>query len=250
VVVVVAVRNTRIEVAGEANIHFEEAVPVSNSLVGPAEANAVAAVEVEAGRVNVGVLEENSDCMMVSRKSRSWLQMPHFPVPVRPGKLGGRLQEYYLNWEIITNDAWVLQTIWYGLSWEFKSRPPLGRHEAWRQAPRASSNLPAIRQKVADLLRIGAIERVQNVTTPGFYSRFFVVPKKQPGEWRAILDLKALNQFILIPKFKMETAHSIRRDLFHAQWTTSIDLIDAYMHVLIHPRYRHFLRFVVDDTMY
>jgi hypothetical protein len=103
---------------------------------------------------------------------------------------------------------------------------------------------------VADLLRIGAIERVQNVTTPGFYSRFFVVPKKQPGEWRAILDLKALNQFILIPKFKMETAHSIRRDLFHAQWTTSIDLIDAYMHVPIHPRYRHFLRFVVDDTVY
>jgi hypothetical protein len=71
-----------------------------------------------------------------------------------------------------------------------------------------------------------------------------------PGQWRAILDLKALNQFLLAPKFKMETAESIRKQLHHSEWTTSIDLVDAYLHVPIHKSFRHYLRFVVDGVAY
>ena len=176
--------------------------------------------------------------------------MPLFPVKVVPGLLGGRLQGYLKNWELITADRWVLNTVRHGLTWEFKTRPALMRGTSWLHAPIASQNIGPIRSKVSQMLLSGSVERVVDPGSPGFYSRFFVVPKKTPGEWRAILDLKALNANITSPKFKMETAESIRRDLAHAAWTTSIDLIDAYMHVPIHPRFRHFLRFVVDGVAY
>jgi hypothetical protein len=98
--------------------------------------------------------------------------------------------------------------------------------------------------KVQELLRTQAIEKVVDPDSPGFYSRLFVLPKKLPGAWRAILDLKALNQYLTAPKFKMETAETSRKQLGLGQWTTSIDLVDAYLHVPIHKSFRRYLRFV------
>ena len=45
---------------------------------------------------------------------------------------------------------------------------------------------------------------------PGFFSRFFLVPKKEPGVGHAILDLSTLNKFMRKEKFQMETAEQIR----------------------------------------
>ena len=41
-------------------------------------------------------------------------------------------------------------------------------------------------------------------SSPGFYSRLFLVPKNG-GQWRPIIDLSALNAFIDCPSFTMET---------------------------------------------
>jgi len=48
-----------------------------------------------------------------------------------------------------------------------------------------------IDEEVEALLRKGAIEKV--VSSPGYYSRVFVVPKEDGG-WRPILNLKRLNK--------------------------------------------------------
>ena len=65
-------------------------------------------------------------------------------------------------------------------------------------------------QQVGMLLEKKVIERVWNTDSPGFYSRFFVVPKKQKGIWRSILDLRELNQDVVSEHFKMETAEQIQ----------------------------------------
>jgi hypothetical protein len=114
----------------------------------------------------------------------------------------------------------------------------------------SSQNLTPLQEKLHHLVEIGAVEKVVDPTSPGFYSRFFVLPKKAAGQWRAILDLHTLNQYIATPKFKMETAETIRRDLAQSNWTTSIDLVDAYLHVPIHKSFRHYLRFVVNGVAY
>ncbi|MCP4366244.1 MAG: hypothetical protein GY800_13240, partial [Planctomycetes bacterium] len=105
-------------------------------------------------------------------------------------------------------------------------------------------------QKIQDLLDQNMIVEIDPTTAPkGFYSRFFLVPKKGLDElgrprWRAVLDLSAFNKYIVIPKFRMETPEAIRAMLDLGDFATSIDVEDAYHHVKIHRRYRKYLRFM------
>ena len=94
-----------------------------------------------------------------------------------------------------------------------------------------------------------AIEEVVDPTSPGYYSRLFLVPKPD-GSFRPILDLKKLNQFIIVPSFKMETLFSIIAALQPNEWITKIDLKDAYHHILVHVNIRKYFRFVVAGTVY
>ncbi|VDI54722.1 Hypothetical predicted protein [Mytilus galloprovincialis] len=58
----------------------------------------------------------------------------------------------------------------------------------------------------------------------------FLVPKKN-GKMRPVLDLSVLNQYLVVPHFKMETNRSIRSTVHLGTWTTSLDLMDAYFHI-------------------
>ena len=84
---------------------------------------------------------------------------------------------------------------------------------------------------------------------PGFYGRIFVVPKSSGG-WRPVLDLSSLNRFLLVLHFRMETPRSIRDAMHPNDWAVSIDLKDAYFHILVHPADRKFLRFVWKDRVF
>ena len=62
------------------------------------------------------------------------------------------------------------------------------------------------------------------------------VPSTKPHlRWRPVIDLNRLNTFLYVEKFKMETPESIRTSLIPGQWVSSIDLSDAYLHILTHP---------------
>ena len=110
--------------------------------------------------------------------------------------------------------------------------------------------------KTADLLQAvqklrlsRAIEEVTDTTSPGYYSRLFLVPKPD-GSFRPIIDLKKLNQFIIVPSFKMETLFSIIAALQPQEWITKIDLKDAYHHILVHVNIRKYFRFIVAGIVY
>ncbi len=66
----------------------------------------------------------------------------------------------------------------------------------------------------------------------GFYSRYFVVPKKDGG-LRPILDLWLLNCSVGRLKFKMLTVKQVVSHIRSEDWFVTIDLKDAYFH--IHP---------------
>ena len=78
-----------------------------------------------------------------------------------------------------------------------------------------------------------AVERVQNPGTSSFYSRIFLVPKKN-RKLRPVIDLSLLNRYTKKQSFKMETVKSVRQSIVNNDRAVSIDLTDAYFHVLIH----------------
>uniref|UniRef100_UPI003AAC7FDB uncharacterized protein n=1 Tax=Centroberyx gerrardi TaxID=166262 RepID=UPI003AAC7FDB len=88
-----------------------------------------------------------------------------------------------------------------------------------------------------------------NETQGGFYSRYFVVPKKYGG-LHPILDLRVLNKYLRRFTFKMLTLRQVMQSVRPGDWFTTVDLKDAYFHVPILPRHRQFLRFAYNGTMY
>ena len=101
----------------------------------------------------------------------------------------------------------------------------------------------ALDGEVVALQEKGAVERVCLSSSPGYYGRLFVVPKRTGG-WRPVLDLSPLNVHLRKIRFRMETPASLRTAIRPSDWASSIDLTDAYFHLLFHPRDRCWLRFV------
>ncbi len=98
-------------------------------------------------------------------------------------------------------------------------------------------------QEAHSLLVKEAIERVPPLDREfGFYSQYFIVPKKDGG-LRPILDLRHLNRSLRRFRFKMFTIPIIVSQIRYEDWFVTIDLKDAYFHVSIIPSHRKFLRF-------
>ncbi len=78
----------------------------------------------------------------------------------------------------------------------------------------------------------------------GFYSRYFLVPKKDGG-LRPILDLRRLRR-----PFRMLTLKQILVQIQPKDWFLSVDLKDAYFYFRIVSRHRPFLRFAFEGVAY
>ena len=88
-------------------------------------------------------------------------------------------------------------------------------------------------EEVQSLLLKRVIEEIPlTQSTPGFYSRLFLVPKKTGG-MRPVIDFSILNSYLSVPHFKMETNRSIRACILPGMLTTKLDLSDAYFHIPI-----------------
>ena len=74
---------------------------------------------------------------------------------------------------------------------------------------------------------------VPPIQSPSFYSHIFLVAKKDGG-YRPVFNQKPLNRFICKEKFKMRTQRVVTNALQKGHWVVSVDLKDAYFHVLMH----------------
>ncbi len=114
----------------------------------------------------------------------------------------------------------------------------------------APQQVLVMEQEVKTLLEKGAIEYVPHSNREtGFYSRYFIVPKKDGGV-RPILDLRVLNDSIMQLKFKMLTLRQIMSQIRSEDWFVTIDLKDTYLHISILPCHRRFPRFAFGGKAY
>ena len=157
------------------------------------------------------------------------------------GPIGGCLARAVQGWEAIGAEQWVLQVLREGYQIPFHSVPPLSRVPLHRPTyPASSERGLALTEEVLALLEKDAVEPAPS--TPGFYSRLFVVPKVSGG-FRPVIDLSRLNGYVATSHFRMQTPQSILESVRQDDWMVTVDLKDAYLQVPVHPRCRQFLRF-------
>ncbi len=140
---------------------------------------------------------------------------------------------------------WLTRTIRLGYAIQFARRPP--KFNDIIETSVAVWNAPVLREGIAVLLEKDAIEPVPPAERrQGFYSPYFIVPKKGGG-LRPILDLRVLNPALHKLPFKMRTRRRIIKCIQPQDWFSAIDLKDAYFHVSILLRHRPFLWFAFES---
>lgn len=158
--------------------------------------------------------------------------------------VGGRLSHLFPMWIQFTTDEWSLEIVSQVYVIKFRSLSPdrfLRSPSRWRP-----SKHQVLHQAIHHLLQIHAVEWLpKDQRGTGVNPIFFVVPKKN-GEWRSILDLKYVNQYIHLKHFHMELLKSIVDTLQPGEYMTSLDLTEAYLHVPNHPSDHRFLRYFID----
>ena len=106
--------------------------------------------------------------------------------------------------------------------------------------------------ELESLLAKGAVEVVPPfLAESGFYSQYFLVPKKDGG-FRPILNLKPFNKFVekAANKFRLLRTPVLLAMVKQSDWLASVDLKDAFQHVPVAERHRKFFRFRYRGTCY
>ena len=151
------------------------------------------------------------------------------------------------QWEKITNDQWVLSTTKEGSKLEFLSIPPFsGVKETHLIVKKftyfTTGGKTIVRKNVIEPVPLHDIQR-------GFYSTFFLVPKKT-GDLRPFINLRSLNRYLKKQHFKMDSLNSVLNLVQQGDWAISLDLKDAYIHIPIHQGHKKFLRFCIQGKVY
>lgn len=170
------------------------------------------------------------------------------PPQVAPLSSVGSLFRARDMWGRLVSNQFILRVVGSGFSLPLSSQPPLSALPLTFPPPRDPARWQALQDEVNSLVEKKAIYPLSQ-PSPGFYSRLFTVPKKD-GRFRPVLDLSTLNLYLRRCKFKMETPSSVRLAIRPNDWATSVDLQDAYFHILVAPGYRHLLRFVWEGTVF
>lgn len=160
----------------------------------------------------------------------------------------GPLSYHTPQWERCGVSNWMLKTITKGYRLQFASTPP-SFSGVLHSRPQGEEAL-ILQEEIEALKGKGAIRVVPpEQSQAGFYSRYFLVPKKGGG-LRPILDLRALNKYMRTYKFRMLTHTTLVRFVRQGDWFVSIDLKDAYFHIPIYPPHRKYLRFAFQGVVY
>ena len=151
----------------------------------------------------------------------------------------GSLSRNLPKWREFTSDPGILQTV-SGYHLEFETTP----HQVnLPKFPKFSERKTAFMEsEIRKLISKGAVTEVSPCDNE-FISTVFLVPKKI-GDFRPVINLKLLNQFVEKIHFKMENIRMALNCISPGEFIVSIDLKDAYFSVPIFQPHRKYLRFL------
>ena len=154
------------------------------------------------------------------------------PVPLLQA---GCLSRNLPKWREFTSDPWIPQTV-SGYHLEFETTP---HQVSLPKFPKFSERETVlIESEISNLVSKGAVTELSPCDNE-FISTVFLVTKKT-GDFRPVINLKPLNQFVEKIHFKMENIHMALNCISPGDFRVSIDLKDAYFNVPIFQPHRKF----------
>ena len=163
-----------------------------------------------------------------------------------PSPVAGNISRYPENWNSISRNSFISNTINVGYKIQFVHSPRLP--PSIRCSNLSSKKFLTLNDQVQTLLRSGAISQVK-YSEDLLLSRIFTV-KKANGKDRMILDLSELNKQIVKVSFKMETVDHIKSLIRRGDYMNSIDLSDAFFSVNLHPSCKKYVSFEFNHVCY
>jgi hypothetical protein len=163
--------------------------------------------------------------------------------------VGGRLSHFQQAWQKLSDEQWVRSVISTRFKIPFSHPPPItsGSTSATRRSL-SSQQHRIIEEEIISLLCKKAIEQV-SPSAAGFRSQLFTIPKRT-GSRRPVLNLRPLNQFVPKVHFKMESLKSTCMFINQGDFLTSIDLADAFLHVLVDQSSVGYLQFAWEAQLF
>jgi len=154
----------------------------------------------------------------------------------------GRLKFCSHEWAKLTSDRDILN-IAQSCSIEFIDGicPPIQEKQSIRNMRFNQKEEIVINNEIQNLLKLKVIEEVQSIEGE-YISSIFVRPKKN-GEYRMILNLKGLNEYVEYHHFKMDTFETALNLIKPNCFLASVDIRHTYYSVPIELEYRKYLRF-------
>ena len=167
----------------------------------------------------------------------------NFTKCVAPPFVGGRVRFFQKNWEIITQDPWVLSVV--------RHQVP-GRVGTDSADKRTSSTTFQQGAEMKAMLEKCAIQQVSDC--PGqFISPLFLVDNKRGWGWgvgvvgwgwgggkRPVINLKRLNHLVQYKHFQMEGLGTLLKSLRQGESLSKLDMKDAYFQFQYIPRIENF----------
>ena len=99
--------------------------------------------------------------------------------------------------------------------------------------------LAFLEDEIQTLVQKQAVQEVP-VTTKGYYSNMFMVPKKDGGQ-RPAINLKSLNKYMKSEHLRMEGLHTVNALIQKSNLMAKVDLKDAFFIVQVAPQRHHLL---------
>ena len=179
-----------------------------------------------------------------------------FPNRVQLAEVVGPQLSYNLpmkkRWLLLVNppDHVATDIAVNGVKLEFLTTPPLksSNHPPAHLSYHTTDSIQILTPFILDWLERDIIT-TKNIPTRVFWSRLFHVPKAD-GRRRPVLDLSALNLYIKTPGLKMEHLGKILPNVWQQMWATSLDIVDAFLAVLIAKAFQKFFCFNFNGQTY
>ena len=149
----------------------------------------------------------------------------------------GRLKENIAFWEHIGAASWVLKVIREGYALPFVGTPEKRGSDNHRSALKCEE---FVSSEIDKLLCCDCIKKVSS------YKVHIVSPlsvASHNGKQRLILDLRYLNSFLRVPRFKYEDLRTFKDIFGPDDWFFKFDYKSGYHHIDIYPDHWKYLAF-------